>query len=86
MLFQVEGVRYKHVCLQPRIFTNFLKPVMATLQKLGDRAMNYLDDFILVGNNFEECLKELKDATDLSPNLSSQINLEKLVLYTCTMN
>lgn len=79
MLFQVEGVRYKHVCLQPRIFTNFLKPVMATLQKLGDRAMNYLDDFILVGNNFEECLKELKDATDLSPNLSSQINLEKLV-------
>lgn len=79
MLFQVEGVRYKHVCLPPRIFTNFFKPVLATLQKLGDRAMNYLDDFILVGNNFEEYLKELKDATDLSPNLSSQINLEKLV-------
>ena len=78
MLFQVEGVRYKHVCLPPRIFTNFLKPVLATLQKLGDRAMNYLDDFILVGNNFEECLKELKDATDLLRNLSSQIKTQPI--------
>ena len=41
--------------------------------------MNYLDDFFLVGDNFEEYLKTVEDATDLLSKLGFQINLGKSV-------
>ena len=41
--------------------------------------MNYLDDFFLVGDNFEEYLKTVENATDLLSKLGFQINLGKSV-------
>ena len=35
--------------------------------------MNYLEDFFLVGNNFEECLKIVEDSVDLLLRLGFQI-------------
>lgn len=41
--------------------------------------MNYLDDFFLLGDNFEEYLKTVENATDLLSKLGFQINLGKSV-------
>ena len=32
-----------------------MKPVLPSLRKKGHQVMNYLDDFSLVGDTFEEC-------------------------------
>ena len=39
----------------PRIFTNLMKPVLSFVRKKGHQVTNYLDDFFLVGDKFEEC-------------------------------
>ena len=61
LMFQFEGIRYKYVCLRnglspaPTIFTKLMKPVLSSLKKKGHQVMDYLDDFFLVGDAFEEC-------------------------------
>ena len=60
LMFQFEGIQYKYVCLPnglsaaPRIFTKLMKPVLSFLRKKGHQVMNYLDDFFLVGDTFED--------------------------------
>ena len=63
----------------PRIFTKLLKPVLSTLRKKGHQIMNYLDNFFLVGDNFEECLKAVEYSVDLLSRLVFQINIRKSV-------
>ena len=41
--------------------------------------MNYLDDFFLVGDNFEECLKTVEDSVDLLSKTGFQVNIGKSV-------
>ena len=71
LMFQFEGIWYKYVCLPngllhtPRIFTKLMKPVLSSLRKKGHQVMNYLDDFFLVGDTFEEC----KDAVIVTCDL-----------------
>ena len=50
-----------------------------TLRKRGHQAMNYLGDFFLVGDNFEECLKAVEDSVDLLSRLGFQIDTRKSV-------
>ena len=38
---------------------------------------HYLDDFFLLGDNFEDCLKAVKDTTQLLSKLGLQIRLQK---------
>ena len=63
----------------PRILTKFLKPVLSTVRKQGHQTMNYLDDFFLVRDNFEECLKAVEDCVDLLSRLGFQINIRNSV-------
>ena len=85
LLFQFYWVRYKYVCMLhslfsvPRISTKLLKPVLSTLRKQGNQAMNYVDHFFLVGDNFEECLKAVEDSADLLSRLWFQIKIGKSV-------
>ena len=43
--------------------------------------MNYLNNFFLVGDNFEESLKAVGETTELSSKLDFQLNLENYFLY-----
>ena len=60
LFFQFKRVTYKYVRMPnglssaPTIFKKLLKLVLSTLRTQGHQAMNYLDDFFLVGDNFEE--------------------------------
>ena len=83
LMFQFEGIRYKYVCLPNglsparRIFTKLMKPVLSSLRKKGHQVMNYLDDFFLVGDTFEECKDAVIDTYDLLIKLGSSIHPDK---------
>ena len=70
LMFQFEGIQYKYVCLPnglspaPRIFTKLMKPVLSFPRKKGHQVMNYLVDFFLVGDAFEECKDAVFDTCD----------------------
>ena len=71
LMFQFKGIRYKYVCLPnglsltQRFFTKLMKPVLSSLKKKGDKVMNYLDDFFLEGDTFEECKNAVVDTCEL---------------------
>ena len=52
----------------------------------GHQAMNYIDDFFPVGNNFEECLKTVEDFADLLSRLVFQVNIGKSVFMPTQKN
>ena len=88
LYLQSEGLRYKYVCMSNglffahRFFKKLVKPVSCSLRKQGHQAMNYLDDFFLVGDNFEECLKALEDSLDLLSRLGFQKSIGKSVFMS----
>lgn len=61
----------------PRIFTKLLKPMLSNLRKLGHVNCAYIDDILLYGDSFDECLKNVKDTMKLIDNLGFTINIEK---------
>ena len=83
LMFQFEGIRYKYVCLPnglspaPRIFTKLMKPVLSSLRKKGHQVINYLNDFFLVGDTFEECKDAVIDSCDLLIKLGFSIHPDK---------
>ena len=83
LMFQFEGIRYKYVCLPnglspaPRIFTKLMKPVLSSLRKKGHQVRNYLDDFFLMGDTFEECKDTVIDSCDLLIKLGFSIHPDK---------
>ena len=54
-----------------------MKPVLSSLRKKGHQVMNYLDDFFLVGDTFEECKDAVIDTYDLLIKLGSSIHPDK---------
>ena len=83
LMFQFEGIRYKYVCLQnglslaPTIFIKLMKPVLSSLRKEEHQVMNYLDDFFLVGDTFEECRDAVINSCDLLIELGFSIHPDK---------
>ena len=82
-MFQFEEIRYKYVCLPnglppaPRIFIKLMKLVLSFLRKKEHQVMNYLDDFFLVGDIFEECKDAVIDSCDLLIKLGFSIHPDK---------
>ena len=62
------------------------KPVLSILRKQGHQAMNYLDDFFLVGDNFEECLKTVEDSVDLLSKTRVSSKYRKICFYAYSKN
>ena len=83
LMFQFEGIRYIYLCRSngllpaPRIFNKLMKPVLSSLRKKGHQVMNYLDDFLLEGDTFEECKVAVIDTCDLLIKLRLSIHPDK---------
>ena len=83
LMFQFEGIKYIYLCRPngllptPRIFNKLMKPALSSLRKKGHQVMNYLDDFILVGDTFEECKDSVIDICDLLLKLGLSIHPDK---------
>lgn len=63
----------------PRYFTKLLKPVYATLRKLGHLNMGYIDDSLLVADEKEECVRNVNDTKQLFEMLGFIIHNKKSV-------
>ncbi|CAG2237073.1 unnamed protein product [Mytilus edulis] len=63
----------------PRIFTKLLKPVLSSLRKEGYVNCAYIDDILLVGDTYEECLNNVQETMKLFDSLGFTIHKEKSV-------
>ncbi|KAJ8972303.1 hypothetical protein NQ317_017202 [Molorchus minor] len=77
---------YEFTCLPfglssaPYCYTKLMKPVVTCLRSKGIPCVNYLDDFLILGDSYEECVKNIKISVDLISSLGLIINYEKSVL------
>ena len=85
--FMHRGLRYQFSCLPfelgpaPRLFTKFLKPVVALLRRLGLRLVIYLDDIIVFNQTQEGILRDRDLTLWLLQHLGFVINWKKSVLH-----
>jgi len=84
--FEHNGKFYKFICMpmgygpSMRIFTKVLKPVYAHLRSRQLESAVYVDDNILFGDEFEDCLNNTKATVSLLRKLGFTIHTEKSVL------
>ena len=63
-----------------RIFAKLLKPVFHTLRKMGYVSIIYVDDTLLYGDTYEECLKNVLATLEILQDLGFVIHATKSVL------
>ena len=68
-------------CDAMRVFTKILKPVFATLREEGHESVIYVDDSLLQGDTFQECLDNIMATLGMLQSLGFVIHPEKSVLY-----
>lgn len=61
----------------PRTFTKVMKEVISHLRFQGFKNVFYLDDILCIGDNYDECLKNVKATLKLLECLGFVINYEK---------
>lgn len=77
---------YEYNCLcfgiscAPLVFTKIIKPVIAYLREKGFMSVVYLDDFLLMGRNYDECVLNISETINILKYLGFIINFEKSVL------
>lgn len=83
--FKFQNTLYEFNCLPfglnvaPFIFTKLLKPIVKYLRNLRVKLVIYLDDILLIGRNYQECLYSCQITEQLLKSLGFLINYEKSV-------
>lgn len=83
LIFSFEDTLYEFNCLPfglstaPYVFTKLMKPVISHLRELGFLSVIYLDDLLLFGNTYSNCLKNINTSVELLESLGFIINDEK---------
>lgn len=81
--FLFNGILYEFNCLpfglstSPRIYTKVMRPVLAKLRSEGYISVNYLDDFLFIGNSVKSCSKNVQATIRLLHRLGFVINYRK---------
>ena len=81
--FAFEGQLYEFAVrpfglnVAPWIFTKLLRPVLFHLRQTGLRSVAFLDDFLLLGNSFPDCQRNVEKTRRLLEDLGFSINLSK---------
>ncbi|KAJ8914717.1 hypothetical protein NQ315_017427 [Exocentrus adspersus] len=84
--FYFNGTCYEFTCVAfglasaPFMFTKLMKPIVRCLRDRDVLCVNYLDDFLILGQTKEICESHLRIATTLLTSLGLLINTEKSVL------
>ena len=64
--FRFRDMLYEFTCLPfglctaPYTFTKLLRPVIASFRKKGLKSVIFLDDFLLIGNSREDCVRNVE--------------------------
>jgi hypothetical protein len=88
--FSLENQLFEFNCLPfglssaPYTFTKIMKPVTHALRKKGVVCVNYLDDFFIIGETFQECSQSVDLTVSLLTSLGFIINSRKSVLTPST--
>ena len=64
----------------PRDFTRLVKPIVGLLRRLGVRLVIYLDDVILLNQDYQRLLREARTLEVLLESLGFLVNMKKSVL------
>ena len=81
--FYWNGNYYQYTCLPnglssaPRIFTKLLKPIFSFLRAKGYISVYYLDDSLLLSNNYETCVKNVDETITNLKKAGFILNYEK---------
>lgn len=81
--FRFENKTYEFNCLPfglnlgPYIFTKITRPVLKYLRERNIICSAYLDDFLIIERNKEECARNVKSVYDLLSKLGFILNLDK---------
>ena len=84
--FYWSGQKYQFTSLimelssSPRCFTKILKPVYATLRRMGHISTAYIDDSCLQGRTKQQCAQNASDTVHLLDNLGFRVHDKKSVL------
>lgn len=65
------------LCTAPFVFTKLLKPVSQYLRSQGLISVNYLDDFLLIGQTYNECVNNVTKTMNVLQSLGFVINFNK---------
>jgi hypothetical protein len=68
------------ICTAPYVFTKLLKPVLQYLRSSGLMSVAYLDDFLCIGQTYDECLKNITTTKAILEYLGFIINTKKSVM------
>ena len=77
---------YEFTCLPfglscaPRVFTKVMKPLVASLRRMGHVSCDYIDDSLLIGSTHDECMANIIARTRLTEDLGFTIHKQKSVL------
>lgn len=63
-----------------RVFTKVLKPVFAYLRERGHSSVIYVDDSLLKGDSYQECLENIEITKQLLEDLGFYVHYDKSVL------
>lgn len=84
--FTWKGITYQYTCLPfgiafaPRLFTKLLKPVYASLRKLGHKSVGYIDDSFLCGDSVSECTENINATLSQFTKLGFVVHKNKSIL------
>lgn len=84
--FRMDRQLFEFTCLPfglssaPRVFTKLLKPVVATLRRMGIRLVIYIDDMLIMARSREESQAHTHTVLDLLLRLGFAINWAKCCL------
>ena len=84
--FEWLGKLYVFTCLPnglstaSRIFTKVMKPVFGTLRKMGHENVAYIDDSLLKGDSYEQCMNNIFDTMELIDSLGLTIHPDKSII------
>lgn len=75
-LYQYNCVPYG-LCTAPLLFTKLLKPVVSNFRSRGILCVYYLDDILIIGSSYADCVKQLSFISEFLEKLGFTINREK---------
>lgn len=65
------------LCSAPHCFTKLMKPILEKIRSQGITCVNYLDDFLIFGDTFEECARNVNFTIKLITSVGLTINRDK---------
>lgn len=88
--FQFNNQLYEYCCLPfglctaPLVFTKIIRPIVANLRSKGFLSVVYIDDFLLLGDTFQDCKKNIKTTCKLLERLGFIIGKSKSKMVPST--